>query len=375
MKPVSARVEGIDVARALAGIIMIQGHAYDGWASPSAKETVSYALTRVLGSAPLPAFLVLAGAAVALRVAAASTRAEDARLVRRRVILRGLGIVAWGYGVSFAFALIDGFDGLDTLLRADVLHVIGLSIASVGWLGIRAAPRSGEGAPPDPRRLALAAVGVGLATTLACPIVSAAASTTSGPLRYVVGLFSDVPGVTLMPYIPLVAWLCAGIGAAQWMLAARARSGDTSPAGAPRRTIAWMAGLAMLVATAGSTGTDAVLGALGGSLSRAHPAVWLNVVDLSGRGVLVLALGALLANRVSGWLRTALLRLGRSSLVAYVFHIPFCYGAFARPIAGRLDMLEATALMIVLLGASYAVVFTRDAARDRFRASRAPRAR
>ena len=74
----SRRIEGIDVARGVASLIMIQGHAYDGWVAPVHKESAAYLFTRLLGSLPLPAFLVLAGAAVVLRVDAARRKGERA---------------------------------------------------------------------------------------------------------------------------------------------------------------------------------------------------------------------------------------------------------------------------------------------------------
>jgi uncharacterized membrane protein len=365
----SSRIEGVDVARALAGIIMIQGHAYDGWASPAAKETFAYAFTRLLGTLPLPAFLLLAGASVTLRVDAAVKRGESARDVRRAVVKRGLEVVLYGYLVSAVFALMDGFDGLDTFLRADVLHVIGLSIATVGFLGIRPAratvgARTSTDAPADRRRLGSVALGVGLATTLACPWVSRISPHTTGPLRYAVGLFSDVPGVTLMPYVPLVAWFAIGVGAAQWMLRMRRSAGDVSRGGAPRRALVALGVVGLALAVAGWLGTGVVTSALGGELTRKHPAVWMNVVDLAGRALVVLACGTLLSNVVDGAPRRFLLRIGRGSLVAYVFHIPFCYGAFARPVAGKLDMLTATALLLVLYALSFGAVWARDTLRD-----------
>jgi hypothetical protein len=276
------------------------------------------------------------------------------------VIFRGLQIVAWGYATSAVYALMDGYDGLDTFLRADVLHVIGLSIAFLAWVGIR--PKRGEaaGAPPDALWLSRSALAVGVAVSVLCPWVSRVSPETTGPSRYVVGLVADVPGVTLMPFVPLAAWFCVGALAADFMLRARAKAMDTSKAGAPSRALWAMTALGLGAWVVGSSGTDAVVGLLGGELSRRHPAVILNVVDLAGRGLVVLSLGALAANGVSGRVEKALLVIGRGSLVAYVFHIPFCYGALGRPIVGRLDMVEATAAMVVLVVVSWGVVWARD---------------
>ena len=361
----SARVEGIDVARGLAGLIMIGGHATHAWTSPEAKDTVAYGVTRLFATLPLPAFLVLAGAAVAWRVDAAARRGEDSVDVRRRVAWRGIQIVLWGYAVSALYALVDGTRGIESLLRADVLHVIGLSIAAVAWLGIRPsrargvrarlarhAARTAEG-PPDPARLLYTTLVLGVAVTIACPFIASAAPATTGPLRFAVALFADVPGITLMPFVPLAAWLCAGVGAATLMLRARDRVGDRSPSGAPTGTLVALAAAALAVSlvTAPLTPTG---------ITRADPAVWLNVADLAARGVLVLAAGALLARAVRGRTRTALLRLGRGSLVAYVFHIPFCYGVLGTPLAERLTVPEALLAATALAAASYLAVHARD---------------
>ncbi|MDH5493074.1 MAG: hypothetical protein OEY14_14060, partial [Myxococcales bacterium] len=62
-----ARVEGIDIARGVASLVMLQGHAYHGWVAAEHHSSPAYQLTRVLGTLPLPAFLLLSGAAVASR--------------------------------------------------------------------------------------------------------------------------------------------------------------------------------------------------------------------------------------------------------------------------------------------------------------------
>lgn len=358
----SQRIEGVDIARGVASLIMIQGHAYDGWVAPEHKESAAYLFTRLLGTLPLPAFLVLAGAAIVLRVESARTRGESAVSVRRAVARRGLSVLGWAYAVSFAYALMDGANGLSTLLRADVLHVIGLSIMAFAWLGIR-----GEGAPSR-RALGLAALGLFVAPTALCPWLSPLGAEVDGPLRFAVALFVDVPGVTLMPFVPLAAWLGVGALVALAMLAARAKAPKTK-AGAPASFFVALGLGALLIAVGSAHATDLVVDALGGPLTRAHPAVWLNVIDLAARGVLVLALSALLSIRLPAFARRVLLRVGRGSLVAYVVHIPLCYGALGTLLGLRdsLDMASATVCVLLLMIFSWLTVVARDRWRARGR--------
>jgi len=365
----SRRVEGIDIARALAGLIMMGGHAFDGWVHPEAKASFAYQVTRFFAVLPLPAFLLLAGAAVAWRVGVAAERREDSAKVRHRVMLRGLQILAWGYAVNVLYALLDGYESLGTLLRADVLHLIGLSIAISAWIGIRA---SRDSAHPDGRRLTWTAVILGGATTLACPWLSGAASDVTGPHAYVIALFVDVPGITLMPAVPLIAWFSVGVLAAQWMMRARAQASDSGAAGAPRRTLVHMLILGIGAAIAGKIGTDFLVSELGGSLSRAHLAVWFNVIDLGGRGLIVLSAGGLLTNHVTGLARKMLLHLGRGSLFAYVLHIPFCYGKLGGPLSGELGMGSAAAAALALMAFCTVAVVLRDGLRTRIRARLTP---
>lgn len=350
----------MDVARGVASLIMIQGHAYDGWVAAEHKGSAAYLFTRLLGSLPLPAFLVLAGAAIVLRVDAAARRDEPADVVRAAVMRRGAMVIAWGYATNVAYALMDGWQGLDTFLRADVLTVIGLSIVAIAFFGIRGR------AAPERRRLVVAALGLAIVPTLLCPWLSPLGASVPVWLRFVAAPFVDVPGLTLMPFVPLSAWLGVGALASVAMLRARERSaGPKSAAGAPDRFLAGLAVAGLAAAIVGSRGTTLLVEALGGPLSRAHPAVWLNVVDLAGRGVLVLAVAALASTRIPASARRALVRLGQGSLVAYVFHIPFCYGRLGEPLRGRLDMPSATGFVLGLIVLSWLAVYARDAWRAR----------
>ncbi|NOY93334.1 MAG: hypothetical protein GXP55_19285, partial [Deltaproteobacteria bacterium] len=77
------------------------------------------------------------------------------------------------------------------------------------------------------------------------------------------------------------------------------------------------------------------------------------------RGALVLFAGALLTPRLPRLVLAPLLLLGRYSLWAYVFHVPFCYGRLAFGAQHALSMTEAGLLLIPLTFASLGVAWLR----------------
>jgi uncharacterized membrane protein len=62
------RLGGLDLARGLACLGMIEAHAYDAYVDAPHRVTAAFALTRFIALLPLPLFLTLAGMGVALRV-------------------------------------------------------------------------------------------------------------------------------------------------------------------------------------------------------------------------------------------------------------------------------------------------------------------
>lgn len=368
-----ARVDGVDVARGLASAIMIQGHAYDGWVSPEGKATQAYLFTRLLGTLPLPAFLVLSGAAIALRCEAAIAKGEAAHVVRAALLRRGLEVLAIGYLVNVGYALIDGWEGLVTLFRADVLPLIGLCIATLAVTGIGPVGGGPAAGTLDRRRLAIAAGVLTVVPIAICPWVTAWSRGVEGPARYALGLVAEVPEVTRMPFVPLAGW--AGFGVLLGLLLVRSNRIARSVSGAPRHVLFALLAIALAVAVGFTHLTHVWVEASGTPLDRAHPAVIANAIELAGRGALVLVAGALVTPYLPDALCAVLLRMGRGSLVAYVFHIPFCYGAPSELVRGRLDMIEATALVVVLEVASFGAVWARDALRARWRARSATSSR
>ena len=323
---------------------MIQGHAFHAWVAPAHKGDNSYLLTRVFATLPLPAFLVLAGAAVAYRARSATTKGESCAALRRSLVHRGLQVVIAGYLVNAAYALLDGIDSLETLLRADVLQVIGLSIATLGLCA------GGAVSVVQPKRLMFGALLVAVVLTLLCAPLSQWAQTSSGSLplapRALLAAFLDVPALTRMPYVPLFAWAAIGHAAGYFL----ARADPT----VRNRQLGWLAAIALATAALGHWATAWALD--GEPLSRSHVAVVWNVIEYAGRGLCVLSIGPLLVARMPQSVQRIVSQMGRASLWAYVFHIPFCYGRLGQHLYAKHSVLTALPYVLLLIAASYAVV-------------------
>jgi uncharacterized membrane protein len=128
------RLGGLDLARGLACLGMIEAHAYDAYVDAPHRATVAFALTRFIALLPLPLFLTLAGMGVALRVQRGIERGEAPRDVRRELLWRGFRVVLAGYALNVIYGLMDGARALGSYLRFDVLHVIGASSMLLGLL-------------------------------------------------------------------------------------------------------------------------------------------------------------------------------------------------------------------------------------------------
>jgi len=343
------RDRAVDWARGLAALAMIEGHATHGWASAAAKTTTTYEWTRVVATSPLPAFMLLAGMALRLRLGVAAHRGEAPAVVRTSIVRRGLGVVMWGYLASALYALIDGHEGLRTLLRADVLHVIGLSIAALALCCIA---RAGA---IDVRAVTRRAGVLTIVVVLGSPLYYALVPEPTGPWRYLAAPFVRVQDVTLFALLPMIAW--TSIGMVVGDLVQRARSHVS-------RDVAY-AGLALaglVIAFACEQLTRVMLA--GAPLDYVHPAGIPNMIGYAARGLVLIGVGPLLVARLPALAQQAMTRLGRASLIAYVFHIPFCYGLPARPLRGNLDMGQTVPYVLLLWALSYAVVMLTSMRRD-----------
>ncbi|MBK7154121.1 MAG: DUF1624 domain-containing protein [Sandaracinaceae bacterium] len=340
------RLGGLDLARGLACLGMIEAHAYDAYVDAPDRVTAAFALTRFIALLPLPLFLTLAGMGVALRVQRGLERGEAPHDVRRELVWRGFRVVLAGFALNVIYGLMDGARELGSYLRFDVLHVIG---ASSMLLGLVLPGRA------RPQRTALV---VALLVLLPSPWLNGAAADLESPLRFALVPFVDVPPFTVMPVFPLAVW-CA-LGAAITPVCVRW----------PGR----VALVALGVAVVSSWGMQAWLSAAGVPLSRTHPAVWLNALDLGARALFVIGAALVAYPRVAAtrFAVPVLLTLGTRSLRVYAFHLPFAYGALGKPVRALTDtsVAAATPWVLGLVALTYALVRASDWLRDRWRAWR-----
>lgn len=340
----SSRQVGIDLTRGIAVLLMIQTHAYDGWVSTSGKSGFGWWLSRSVSNVPAPLFLLLAGVGLLLGSQAAQRRGQPAQSVRSSLLRRAMEVVFYGYLVSAIYSLIEWRFDLHALLRADILHCIGLSLAvcTVALVGRRATWLWA---------LLLAATALGLALLVPRIVPLSSLPPWSQPL---VGLVVDVPSYTRFPILPLVGFCAVGMAVAPRLVSAEKAQRPWLCLG----VAAIFVGLALVCGVL----TQKTLAQLGGKLSRSHPAVIWNFLDGTCRALAASAVGIFLGGtlRDGSIVTSVLVRLGRGSLLAYAVHIPLCYGRLASPIAGKLSMAQATPLVLALMVLTFAVVAIRD---------------
>ena len=128
--PVSRRGY-LDWLRGVAVLIMVAAHLFDAWVRVIDRSEHPYQWAMVVGGFSAPLFLFLAGVAMALaagsRLRKGLTAAETAAIARRR----GWQIL----GLAFLFRLqsfiISGGPFPETLLKVDILNVMGLSMGGI----------------------------------------------------------------------------------------------------------------------------------------------------------------------------------------------------------------------------------------------------
>jgi uncharacterized membrane protein len=319
----------LDWLRGIGVLIMIEGHALDSWTRAVDRGRDGYQWAIVIAGYGAPLFLFLAGVSLALAAGSRAGKGLSRPAIARAALERG----AWIFVLAFLFRLqsmlISGGAFPGSLLKVDILNVMGVSLIAAALLWW-----AGRG----PLSRALLFAGGAIAVTMVTPLVRAA--TWPAPLPDPVEWYlRPAPGAATFTLFPWMAFLLAGAAAGTWL-------GLTRSEGSERRAIAGLTGLGLVVATAGYAASFL-------PPIYAQTDFWTSspTFFFLRLGIVTVATGlAFVATRV--WAGGPLLEFGRASLFVYWIHVEMAYGVLSLPLHRRLPFewaLAGLALFVLLL--------------------------
>jgi uncharacterized membrane protein len=309
----------IDWLRGILVLIMIEAHTLDAWTRLDARQNGTYGWAMIVGGFGAPGFLFLAGIALALaagsRIRRGRTPDEAAALARRRAVEI--------FGLAFLFRLqswvISGGDPAQTLLKVDILNVMGLSM-------LAAAALWGLGRFRWDRFAWL--TGATVLVAMITPIVrsSPSLSPLPDPIEWYI---RPIPGRGTFTLFPWSAFLLAGAAVGLWLDSARTAEEE-------RRINIVFAAIGIVLAAAAYEASFLPSIYHEASFWTTSPTFFFLRL-----GVLILSLPAAYAwNRV--WTgRSVMQEFGRASLFIYWIHVELAYGVLSSPLHKTLTLGEA----------------------------------
>lgn len=294
----------LDWLRGLAVLIMVEAHLFDAWVRVADRSERPYQWAIVVGGFSAPLFLFLAGVAMALaagsRLRKGLTPSEVAAIARRR----GWQILGLGLLFRLQSFIISGGPFPQTLLKVDILNVMGLSmvLAAVLW---------GLGSRNIWRGAALAIVA--LIFAMVTPLVRSAPFVVNLPYP-IQWYFKAIAGSGAFTLFPWVGFLLLGGVIGMWLDRTRTDIDE-------RRAIIAMTMAGPVIA-------------LSGYLSTSLPAIYSGTTFWTGSptyffvrlGVLITTIPIAYAWNAyfRGW--SPLRDFGVASLFVYWIHVEMVYG-------------------------------------------------
>jgi uncharacterized membrane protein len=302
----------LDWLRGLAVLIMIEAHILDSWTRLDERSSPLFGASIILGGFGAPLFLFLAGVAVALSAGSKCRRFGDRSAASAAVARRGLEI----FLLAFLFrlqAMVVSWGSWMSLLKVDILNIMGPAIMAAAWLwGLARTPRG--------RVIAFAAAT--LAIAMLTPPVRAVwwLSPLPDPIE---GYLRPRPGFTNFAIFPWAAFVFAGAVIGVLI--------DRTTTGASEARLNLGIALGGLALTAGSYAASFLPSPYEQSnFWTSSPAFFF-----LRTGVLVASVGFAYAwaqrpTRMFAF--SPLEQMGRTSLFIYWIHIELIYGLIVRPL-------------------------------------------
>ena len=311
----------LDWLRGLAVLIMIATHILDSWTRLDQRQTTIYGWSMILGGYGAPLFLFLAGVAVSLSAGSKARGSGDAGAASRAVVGRGLQI----FGLAFLFrlqAMVVSWGSWRSLLKVDILNIMGPSIMMAGWLW---------GALQTNRRRIIGLFAVTLAFALLTPPVRSTGLLAPLP-DPIEAYLRPRPGYTNFVALPWAGFLFAGALIGVLVDGTRTRTSEQR-----------------LNVLLGIGGAALALGAYAASFLPSpfeRSDFWTSspAFFLLRTGVLTAAVAAayLWHQRPGGDRKfSPLQQMGRTSLFIYWIHVELIYGLAVRPLHKSMTLGQA----------------------------------
>ena len=310
----------LDWLRGLAVLVMIQAHVLDSWTRIDVRGTPAFAWAMIVAGFGAPLFLFLAGVSVGLSAGSKSRRTGDEAAAAAAIMKRG----AWIFLLAVLFriqAWILGWGPPRTLLKVDILNIMGTSIVAAGAIWGACRGRMS-------RSIAFAVAATAVA--LIAPLVQFAP--VFDPLPDAFEAYLRPPfGYTHFSIFPWTAFVFAG--ACIGVLLDAARTPDTES-----QLNAWIGGAGLVLAASAYAASFL-------PSPYAHSEFWA-----SSPAFFALRAGLLAAlipfaywwDRASvGSTWSPMQQLGRSSLFIYWIHVEMVYGLISLPIHKTLTHAQA----------------------------------
>lgn len=318
----AGRLGYLDWLRGVTVLVMIEAHAFDAWTRPDEKARAAYGWLMVLGGMAAPAFLFMAGIAVALGAAAHMRRGRSSGEAAWLVERRGWQLFLFAFVFRLQSYTLGGFSNAAGLLKVDILNIMGPAIVVAASVWRLPGTRLG--------RVLVLAGGAALISMITPAIRDAAwLSAWPEPLEW---YFRPDPGKGTFTLFPWSAFVLAGavVGVAL----------DGGRAWTPWR----------LHAAIGLTGLAVALASYWASWQPPlFPTArfWTTSPAFFGlrAGLLVVLVAAAWLWSVRPWPRLAASRplevLGVGSLFVYWVHVELVYGGATRMLRRQLTLEQA----------------------------------
>ncbi|HEX6322713.1 MAG TPA: heparan-alpha-glucosaminide N-acetyltransferase domain-containing protein [Vicinamibacterales bacterium] len=323
----------IDWLRGVAVMIMLIAHATDAWTRDDERRSLLWYWRDVMAGFGAPLFLLLAGVAVAYSAAAKLRRGDTDHDAARQVAIRGWQI----FGIAFLFRLqlyvTSVFYRWRSLLKVDILNIMGPSIAGAAWIWGRARTTAGK---------TLALLVPVAVLPIATPYVRGSAwlAALPDPIEAYVRPAGEYANFTLFPWAAFVF-----VGAAIGVVLERAADSRAEA----RRV--WVV-----------TATGAAVAALSWAASfqpspfpNSHFWTTSPAFFFLRAGIMTAAFGLawLWSERLWAGRWQPLVLFGQTSLFVYWVHVELVYGYLTKPLSHRLSLAAASAGVVLLTVAMY----------------------